>query len=61
MGMMLVYSMMICVLMVVLTVLVHYEGLRLISDQLLPRLHMHPRQRMVFMILGVFAAHTVEV
>lgn len=61
MEMTLLYAMVICVLMVVLTVLVHYEGLRLISDQLLPRLHMHPRQRMVFMILGVFAAHTVEV
>lgn len=57
----LIYTMMVCVLMVVLTVLVHYEGLRLISDYLLPRLRMHPRQQMIFMILGVFAAHTLEV
>lgn len=61
MGMTLVYTTIICVVMVVLTVLVHYEGLRLISDYLLPRLRVHPRQQMIFMILGVFAAHTLEV
>ncbi len=61
MDMSLVYTMVVCVVMVVLTVLVHYESLRLISDYLLPRLRMHPRQQMVFMMLGVFAAHTLEV
>lgn len=50
------------VVLVGLTILVHYEALRLISTHLLPRLTMvRPRARMVFVIFGVFAAHTVEV
>ena len=57
----LVFSMLACVVMVMLTVLVHYESLRLISDRLIPRLHMHPRPQMMFVIFGVFLAHTVEV
>lgn len=61
MEMSLIYTMAVCVLMVVLTVLVHYEALRLISDYLLPRLRVHPRQQMIFMMLAVFAAHTLEV
>lgn len=50
-----------CVVMVVVTVLVHYEALRLISDRLVPRLRLHPRNEMVYVILAVFVAHTVEV
>lgn len=57
----LLYTMLACIIMVMLTVLVHYEGLRLISDKLIPRLHMHPRPQMMFVIFGVFLAHTVEV
>jgi hypothetical protein len=57
----LLWSMLACVMMVVLTVLVHYEGLRLITDLLVPRLHIPPRQEMVFVIFGVFLAHTLEV
>lgn len=49
------------ILMVTMTVLVHYEALRLISDQLIPRLRLHPRHKMVYVILAVFLAHTVEV
>jgi hypothetical protein len=50
------------VVLVGLTVLVHYEALRLISGFLLPRLTMmRPRPRIVFVMFGVFAAHTVEV
>jgi len=50
------------VILVGLTILVHYEALRLISGFLLPRLTMvRPRARIVFVIFGVFAAHTVEV
>ena len=50
------------VVLVGLTVLVHYEALRLISGFLLPRLTMvRPRPRIVFVILGVFTAHMVEV
>lgn len=50
-----------CVVMVVITVLVHYEALRLISDRLIPRLRTHPRNEMIYVILAVFLAHTLEV
>lgn len=50
-----------CVVMLVLTVVVHYEALRLISDHLMPRLRMHPRNQMIYVILAVFFAHTLEV
>lgn len=49
------------IVMVILTVVVHYEALRLISDRLLPRLRAHPRNQMIYVILAVFVAHTVEV
>ncbi|MGQ0675240.1 MAG: ion channel [Rhodospirillales bacterium] len=50
------------IVLVGLTILVHYEALRLISGRLLPRLTMvRPRARIMFVIFGVFAAHTVEV
>jgi hypothetical protein len=50
------------VVLVGLTILVHYEALRLISGYLLPRLTMvRPRARIVFVIFGVFAAHMIEV
>lgn len=55
------WSMAACVVMVTLTVLVHYESLRLITDQLIPRLRLHPRHEMVYVIFGVFLAHTIEV
>jgi len=46
--------------LVCLTVLIHYEALRGIS-RWVPRLGIRPRQRMVVVILAIFAAHTVEV
>lgn len=50
------------VVLVGLTILVHYEALRLISTYMLPRLTMvRPRGRIVFVMFGVFAAHTVEI
>lgn len=49
------------IVMVTLTVMVHYEALRLISDWLLPRLRLHPRHAMIYVIFGVFLAHTIEV
>jgi hypothetical protein len=50
------------VLLVGVTILVHYEALRLISGYLLPWLTMvRPRGRIVFVLMGVFAAHSVEV
>jgi hypothetical protein len=52
-------TMLLCVAMVVLTVMVHYEGLRLITDRLVVR--RAPRQEIIFVILGVFLAHTIEV
>lgn len=57
----LIVAMVACVALVAITVLVHYEGLRLISDRLIPRLRLHPRHEMVYVIFGVFLAHTVEV
>ncbi len=48
------------VLLVLATVMVHYEALRLIS-LLLPHLKMQPRLRILVVIYGVFLAHTIEV
>lgn len=49
------------IVMVAVTVLVHYEALRLISDRLIPRLRLHPRHQMIYVIFGVFVAHSLEV
>lgn len=50
------------VTLVTITVLVHYESLRLITDRVLPHAHRsHPRNEMIAVIFGVFIAHTVEV
>lgn len=51
----------VCIGMVLVTVLVHYEGLRLVTDELMPRLHVHPRPQMLFVILGVFVLHLIEI
>lgn len=48
------------VLLVTLTVFVHYEALRLTS-YLLPKLPPSPRARMLLVIFASFAAHTIEV
>ena len=48
------------VILVAITLLVHYEALRITSDWL-PRLRMPPRWRIVFVVFAAFAAHTVEV
>lgn len=47
-------------ILVLVTVIIHYEALRLITD-LIPRLHIRPRMRIIIVILGAFFAHTVEV
>ena len=49
-----------CVALVVLTTLLHYEALRLISAAL-PRLRVATRARLVAVILGTFAAHALEI
>jgi hypothetical protein len=47
-------------ILVFVTVMIHYEALRLITD-LMPRLHIRPRLRILFVIFSSFLAHTVEV
>lgn len=47
-------------ILVLATVLIHYEAMRLITEAL-PRLHIRPRLRIIAVIIGVFVAHTCEV
>lgn len=48
-------------LLVMITILLHYEALRLLSIYL-PRMHMiHPRMRLMLVIIGVFTGHTIEI
>jgi hypothetical protein len=54
-------AMAVATVLVLAIVTIHYEALRLIS-RILPRLTMlAPRQRLIVVLLAVFAAHTVEV
>lgn len=55
------WSTLACAVMVVVTVLLHYESLRLITDQLVPRLRVHPRHELVYVILAVFMIHALEI
>ena len=49
-------------LLVVLSILIHYESMRLAADLLLPRLTLVPRRAHVaFGVMACFIAHTVEV
>ena len=45
---------------VVTCVLLHYEGLRLLSDKL-PTPRRHHRQRIIFLILSLLLLHVIEV
>jgi hypothetical protein len=47
-------------LLLVLTTITHYEVLRLIAAGL-PLLRVNPRARLIFVILGAFAAHAIEI
>ena len=47
-------------LLVLATVLIHYETLRMASSWL-PRLQIPPRQRIIAAIFATFCAHTVEI
>ena len=47
-------------MLVLITVIIHYEAMRLIT-QALPHIRIRPRLRIRVVILGVFFAHTVEV
>lgn len=53
-------AMILSTVMVLLTVLIHYEVLRLTS-LLLPRLKIPPRQCTLIVIAATFIAHTIEV
>ena len=46
--------------LVFVTVTIHYEVLRLISE-IIPKLKMQPRVRILVVIYGAFFAHTIEV
>ncbi len=46
--------------LVLVTVLIHYEAMRLIT-LMLPHIRVQPRLRILVVILGVFTAHTVEI
>ena len=46
--------------LVVLTILIHYEILRVTSN-ILPRLSIRPRQRIIVVILVAFLAHVLEI
>lgn len=58
--MVLFWSLVISVATVALCVLVHYEGLRLIS-LLIPKLSIPPRPKVLVVIAGVSIAHLIEV
>ncbi len=55
-----ILAMIFSTLLVLGTVLIHYEALRLTSA-VLPRLAVPPRPRILVVIIAMFAAHTVEV
>jgi len=49
-----------CLFLLVATTFIHYEVLRLLTVAL-PFLHVRPRLRLVFVILGAFCAHFAEI
>jgi Ion channel len=49
-----------CAFLLVATTVIHYEVLRLMSAGL-PVLRIRPRMQLVFVIVGAFAAHFVEI
>jgi len=50
----------VCLLLLVATTVTHYEVLRLLTAAL-PRLRVRPRVQLIFVILGAFAAHAIEI
>ena len=46
--------------LVILTILIHYEILRITSNSL-PRMTIRPRQRIIVVIIAAFLAHVVEI
>jgi hypothetical protein len=54
-------AMLASVILVLLTILIHYEALRITAGYLPRMTFVRPRGRIVFVILAIFAAHTAEV
>jgi hypothetical protein len=50
----------VCLLLLVATTVTHYEVLRLLTA-VLPRLRVRPRVQLIFVILGAFGAHAIEI
>ena len=50
----------IAIVLISLTVLIHYEALRITAD-MLPRLSIPPRTRIIFVIFAAFIAHIIEI
>jgi hypothetical protein len=55
-----------CLLLLVVTTVIHYEVLRFLSalrflKLLLPRMGMRPRVQLIAVIFGAFAAHIIEI
>jgi hypothetical protein len=49
-----------CLFLLVATTFIHYEVLRLLTAAL-PLLHVRPRVQLIFVILGAFCAHFIEI
>ena len=49
-----------CAFLLVATTVIHYEVLRLMTTAL-PALRIPPRMRLVFVIVGAFGAHFIEI
>ena len=49
-----------CVVLLIATAAIHYEVLRVLTA-VLPALRIKPRQKLVLVIIGSFAAHFIEI
>jgi hypothetical protein len=49
-----------CLILLVATTFIHYEVLRLLTSAL-PMLRIRPRLQLIFVILGAFCAHFIEI
>jgi hypothetical protein len=49
-----------CVMLLVITTIIHYEVLRLMTI-VLPVLHMRARAKLIIVIFGAFIAHAIEI
>lgn len=49
-----------CLLLLIITTLIHFEVLRLLSSKL-PKMSIQPRNKLIVVILGAFTAHGFEI